>query len=55
VYASAVELVATAYLSWLIFGIPVDTRTFLALVLIVGASTMYSMNPIQQQPTPLPK
>lgn len=49
VFASAVELIATAYLSWIIFGIPVDLYTFIALVLIVSASTVYSMNPIKQQ------
>lgn len=47
VFASAVELIATAYLSWLIFGIPVDGYTFIALILIVAASSIYSMSPIK--------
>ena len=52
VFASAIELVATAYLSWFIFGIPVDLYTFVALVLIVTATVVYSLNPIRPVHTP---
>eukprot|EP00124_Ichthyophonus_hoferi_P000235 Ihof_evm19s8 gene=Ihof_evmTU19s8 len=31
VYASSIELMLTAYLSWIIFGIPVDIYTFISL------------------------
>lgn len=54
VYASAVELLATAYLSWLVFGIPVDRYTFVALFLIAAASIMYSMYPIKPHSQQLP-
>ncbi|KNC84646.1 hypothetical protein SARC_03137 [Sphaeroforma arctica JP610] len=48
VYASAIELIATAILSWMLFGYPIDGPTFIALILIVGASAIYSMNPIMK-------
>eukprot|EP00123_Amoebidium_parasiticum_P010383 comp20069_c0_seq1/m.24690 comp20069_c0_seq1/g.24690 ORF comp20069_c0_seq1/g.24690 comp20069_c0_seq1/m.24690 type:complete len:330 (-) comp20069_c0_seq1:743-1732(-) len=55
VYASAVELLLTAYLSWFLFNIPVDFYTFVSLSLIISASYVYTMNPVVSQPAGLPK
>ncbi|XP_066987756.1 UDP-galactose transporter senju isoform X1 [Macrobrachium rosenbergii] len=45
-FASALELVFTAALSWVIFGIPINGWTFLAIALVSLASWMYSQNPV---------
>eukprot|EP01134_Creolimax_fragrantissima_P001089 CFRG1089T1 len=55
VYASAIELIATAMLAWMIFGYPIDGPTFISLLLIVFASAIYAMNPIVQSPLPVHK
>jgi drug/metabolite transporter (DMT)-like permease len=45
-FASALELMFTAVLCWLIFGIPIDGYTLLALVIVISATFLYAQNPI---------
>ncbi|KAL8580778.1 hypothetical protein ACOMHN_018450 [Nucella lapillus] len=45
-FASALELMFTAVLCWLLFGIPVDMYTFLALAIVIGATFLYAQNPV---------
>ncbi|XP_042862360.1 UDP-galactose transporter senju-like isoform X2 [Penaeus japonicus] len=45
-FASALELMFTAVLSWLIFGIPIGWWTALAIALVTYASWMYAQNPV---------
>ncbi|XP_076463736.1 UDP-galactose transporter senju-like isoform X2 [Babylonia areolata] len=45
-FASALELMFTAVLCWMIFGIPVDVYTFLALGIVIGATFLYAQNPV---------
>ncbi|KAK7080802.1 hypothetical protein SK128_001037 [Halocaridina rubra] len=45
-FASALELMFTAVLSWVIFGIPVGWWTVLAIFLVSFATWMYSQNPV---------
>ncbi|XP_033225077.1 UDP-galactose transporter senju isoform X4 [Belonocnema kinseyi] len=46
-FASALELVFTAILCWLIFGIPITLNTALAIGIVSYAIILYSQNPIQ--------
>lgn len=46
-FASALELVFTAILCWLIFGIPINLSTVLAIGIVSYAIILYSQNPIQ--------
>lgn len=45
-FASALELMFTAILCWLIFGIPIDVYTIAALVIVSGATFLYSHKPV---------
>lgn len=45
-FASALELMFTAILCWLIFGISVDMYTVVALVIVSGATFLYSHKPV---------
>ncbi|XP_070181306.1 UDP-galactose transporter senju-like isoform X1 [Littorina saxatilis] len=45
-FASALELMFTAILCWMIFGIPVDLYTFLALLIVIAATFLYAQNPV---------
>ncbi|KAK8739051.1 hypothetical protein OTU49_003811 [Cherax quadricarinatus] len=45
-FASALELMFTAVLSWIIFGIPIDWWTAAAIALVIYATYMYAQNPV---------
>lgn len=45
-FASALELLFTAILCWLIFGIPVDLFTVLAIFIVSAATYLYAQNPV---------
>ncbi|CAL4112632.1 unnamed protein product, partial [Meganyctiphanes norvegica] len=45
-FASALELMFTAVLSWLIFGIPINIWTAFAILLVTYATWLYSQNPV---------
>ena len=46
-FASAMELVFTAILSFKILGIPIYWNTVLAVVIVSGAVIMYAQNPLK--------
>ncbi|KXJ17474.1 UDP-galactose transporter senju [Exaiptasia diaphana] len=52
-FASALELMFTAVLSWIIFGIPITVLTIIALIIVTYAIILYSQNPVDntQKPT----
>ena len=50
VFASAFELAFTALLSWIIFGIPINVPTFLAIVIVSVAMYIYTANPVVNPP-----
>ncbi|KAK0043366.1 UDP-galactose transporter senju [Biomphalaria pfeifferi] len=45
-FASALELMFTAVLCWMIFGIPVDLYTVLAIFIVSAATYLYAQNPV---------
>ncbi|KAG7162167.1 UDP-galactose transporter senju-like [Homarus americanus] len=45
-FASALELMFTAVLSWVIFGIAVNWWTAVAIALVIFATYMYAQNPV---------
>ncbi|RZF39318.1 hypothetical protein LSTR_LSTR000839 [Laodelphax striatellus] len=45
-FASALELIFTAILSWILFDIPIFTNTICAIILVSLAVIVYSQNPI---------
>lgn len=45
-FASALELVFIAILSWIIFSIPIDLWTAAAIALVTYATIMYAQNPV---------
>lgn len=49
-FASALELMFTAILSLIIFGIPIDIYTAVAILIVSGASFIYSQNPVVNKP-----
>ncbi|XP_030767196.1 UDP-galactose transporter senju [Sitophilus oryzae] len=49
-FASAIELVLTAVLSFLFFGIPVYLNTILAVGTVMYATYLYSQNPVSSPP-----
>lgn len=51
-FASALELMFTAVLSWLIFGIPITILTVVALVIVSYAIILYSQNPVDNTQKP---
>ena len=46
-FASAMELVFTAILSFIILGIPIYWNTVLAVGIVSGAVIMYAQNPLK--------
>ncbi|XP_015126719.1 UDP-galactose transporter senju [Diachasma alloeum] len=46
-FASALELVFTAILCWILFGIPIYLNTVLAIGMVSYAVILYSQNPVQ--------
>ncbi|XP_051165438.1 UDP-galactose transporter senju [Leptopilina boulardi] len=52
-FASALELVFTAILCWLLFNIPIYLNTILAIAIVSYAIILYSQNPIQNVKTRL--
>lgn len=48
-FASALELVLTAVLSYVFFSIPIYLNTVLAIVTVMFAIYLYSQNPVQNQ------
>jgi solute carrier family 35 (UDP-sugar transporter), member A1/2/3 len=51
-FASALELMFTGILSWIIFGIPLDMLTVVSIVIVSLATWLYSKNPVQN-PAPI--
>ena len=45
-FASALELMFTAVLAWMIFGIPVDIYTAFAILIVSLATWLYAQNPV---------
>lgn len=45
-FASALELMFTAVLAWLIFGIALDKSTCIAILVVSFATWLYSINPV---------
>ncbi len=45
-FASALELMFTAVLCWLIFGIPIHLNTVLAICIVTWAIVLYSKDPV---------
>lgn len=45
-FASALELMFTAVLCWLIFGITIDIYTVIAIVIVSAATYLYAQNPV---------
>jgi UDP-sugar transporter A1/2/3 len=50
-FASALELMFTGILSWLIFGIELDISTILSIIIVSLATWIYSKNPVQNLPS----
>ena len=51
-FASALELVFTAVLSFLLLGIPLYWNTVVAVGVVSYAVVLYAKNPIKEQPKP---
>ncbi|CAF0818300.1 unnamed protein product [Adineta ricciae] len=49
-FASALELLFTSILAWILFSIPVSIYTFLAIFIVSFAVYLYSINPVVNQP-----
>lgn len=45
-FASALELMFTAVLCWIIFDIPIDLYTVIAIAVVSGATFLYARNPV---------
>lgn len=52
-FASALELVFTAVLSFLLFGVPIRPNTWAAISVVSYAVYLYSKHPVAN-PTPVP-
>lgn len=48
-FASALELLITAVLSWIIFGIEIKFSTFIAIVIVSYSLYVYSQNPVNNK------
>ncbi|KAH0955300.1 hypothetical protein HN011_002650 [Eciton burchellii] len=46
-FASALELVFTAMLCWILFVIPINTNTIISIAMVSCAVILYSKNPVQ--------
>ena len=49
-FASALELLFTAVLSWFIFAVPLDMYTFIAIAIVIAATLLYANNPVVERP-----
>lgn len=49
-FASALELLLTAVLSYLLFGVPIYVNTVMAIVTVMIAIYLYSKNPVSNVP-----
>ena len=49
-FASALEIMFTAVLCWLIFGIPVDIFTFVAIAIVSYSVILYANKPVDNTP-----
>ncbi|XP_020293281.1 CMP-sialic acid transporter 5 isoform X3 [Pseudomyrmex gracilis] len=49
-FASAMELIFTAVLCWILFGIPINTNTVISIAMVSFAVVIYSRNPVQNAP-----
>lgn len=49
-FASALELMFTAILCWIIFGIPIDSYTVVSIVIVTLATLLYTRNPVVNRP-----
>lgn len=49
-FASALELMFTAVLAWMIFGITVNIFTVVAIVIVSFATLLYAQNPVDNTP-----
>jgi solute carrier family 35 (UDP-sugar transporter), member A1/2/3 len=52
-FASALELLFTSLLAWVLFSIPVSSYTFLAIFVVSFAVYLYSINPVVNSPKPV--
>lgn len=50
IFASALELVITAVVCWILFGIPIDSFTVIAIFIVSLATYIYSKNPMSSLP-----
>ena len=48
-FASALEIMFTAVLCWIIFDIPVDLFTVVAILVVSVSLAIYALNPIVQK------
>jgi len=46
-FASAMELIFTAMLCWILFNIPINTNTIISIAMVSFAVILYSRNPVQ--------
>jgi drug/metabolite transporter (DMT)-like permease len=53
-FASALELLFTGILSWIIFNIPLDISTVIAIFIVSIAIWLYSKNPVNNSQTASP-
>ena len=49
-FASALELMFTGILAWIIFDIPLDTSTVFSIIIVSLATWLYSKNPVYNPP-----
>lgn len=49
-FASALELMFTAILCWIIFGIRIDSYTTISIVIVTLATLLYTRNPVVNRP-----
>lgn len=54
-FASALELMFTALLCWVLFGIPIYINTFLAISIVSYAVLLYSQNPVVNEGKHIPE
>ena len=50
IFASALELVITAVVCWILFSIPIDAYTVIAILIVSLATFIYSRNPMSSAP-----
>lgn len=45
-FAGALDLIFTATMCWIVFGIPIDRYTVIAIAIVLYATYLYSQNPV---------